>query len=172
MGFRDKFYSPVNQKSFERSYVLLKFFVKSRVLSLFFVLALVYSSPSSGGTDKVPELPVVAPTTNEGKQMAEKIRQWFPDAPYMKYVANCESTGLIHSENGQLFRSRVDGLDEGVFQVRMPVHRTEMRKMGLNPNNLDHYFKYVRHLYDTFGLRPWASSRHCWEKPYRLIKRG
>ena len=151
---------------------MLEFFFVHRVLSVFFVIAFGFVSPSYGKTDKVSEQPTVRITTSEGRQMAEKIRTWFPDAPHMVYVANCESTGLIHHENGRLIRGRVDGLDEGVFQVRMPVHRAEMRRMGLNPNNLDHYFGYVRHLYDTFGLRPWKSSQRCWSKYHRTQPRG
>ena len=172
MGFGGNTCSPVNLQLFERPYVLLKFFVKSRVLSLFFVLALVYSSPSSGKTDKVSELPPVSPTTSEGKQIAEKIRELFPDAPYMVYVANCESSGLVHRENGQLIQNRDGSTAKGVFQVLMRVHEPEMKKMGLNPNRTDQYLAYVRHLYDERGLSPWAASSHCWKKHYRLIKRG
>jgi len=151
---------------------LFEIFLKNRVLSLFFVLACAYAGPSSGKTDEVSEQPTVRLTTSEGRQIAEKIRQEFPDAPIMVHVANCESTGLIHKENGQLIRSRIDGLGEGVFQVQMPVHRKRMSKMGLNPNNLDHYFTFVRQLYNESGLKPWKSSRPCWSKYHRPQPRG
>ena len=103
--------------------------------------------------------------------IAEKINMWFPDAPYMVYVANCESTGLIHLENGQLKQGE-DGTDKGVFQVHMPAHRAEMQKMALDPNNIDHYFSYVRILYHKYGLRPWRSSQKCWSKYHRPQPRG
>lgn len=102
--------------------------------------------------------------TPQGQVIAKEIQRVFSDVPEMLYVANCESRGLVHREGGQLIVSSADGLGEGVFQVQMPVHRAEMKRMGLKPNILTDYFMYVRHLYDTSGLRPWASSKKCWQR--------
>jgi hypothetical protein len=104
--------------------------------------------------------------------MAQKIKRVFSDAPYMLDVANCESTGLIHREKGSLIKNRQGSSAQGVFQVLMSRHRAEMQKMGLDPNNTEDYLEYVRHLYDTFGLKPWAESKKCWQKQIRPQRRG
>lgn len=147
------------------------FFRKYRVFFLLFSLWLGLSSLRPAKAEQVSEVPTPN-LTEEGRVMAQKINLVFADAPYMIYVANCESSGLVHRENGQLIKNKTGTSAEGVFQVLMRLHAPQMRKMGLNPNRTDHYLSYVRHLYDVYGLSPWASSRHCWEKPYRQAKRG
>ncbi len=111
--------------------------------------------------EKIPEVPGVK-LSPEKLDLARQIRALFPDAPIMVRVAMCES-GLVHMENGDLKRGYADGLDAGVFQVRLPVHGREMHRLGLSPYRLDEYLVYVRHLFDTQGLKPWESSRRrCW----------
>jgi hypothetical protein len=108
--------------------------------------------------------------SSHGQHMYRRIRRLFPDAPYMVYVANCESTGLVHrSTDGRLRPNLEGGSARGVFQVLMRVHRAEFERRGLNPNRDDDYFQYVRFLYDTYGLKPWAASRSCWEPHYRRL---
>jgi hypothetical protein len=103
-----------------------------------------------------------------GEYIYRVIRRYFPDAPYMVYIANCESTGLIHwAESGELRRNMEGGSARGVLQVLMRVHGPIMRAQNLDPNQLDDYMKYVRKLYDLYGVRPWNASRHCWGEYYR-----
>ncbi len=117
-------------------------------------------SLSHAQAEKIPEVPGVK-LSPEKLDKARQIRALFPDAPIMVRVAMCES-GLVHMENGDLKRGYADGLDVGVFQVRLPAHGQEMRRRGLSPYRLDEYLAYVRHLFDTQGLKPWKSSRKCW----------
>ena len=138
-------------------------------LLLYALCGLAYTS--SVKADKVSDAPLPN-LTREGQAMAQKINLVFADAPYMLYVANCESRGLVHRENGQLIQNREGSSAQGVFQVLMRLHEPEMRKMGLSPSRTDHYLAYVRHLYDEYGTSPWAASAHCWKKHYYKAKRG
>lgn len=147
------------------------FFRKYRVFILLLSLWLGLYSLRPAKAEQVSEVPTPN-LTEEGRAMAQKINLVFADAPYMIYVANCESSGLVHRENGQLIKNKAGSSAEGVFQVLMRLHAPQMRKMGLNPNRTDHYLTYVRHLYDEYGLSPWAASAHCWKKHYRQVKRG
>jgi hypothetical protein len=108
----------------------------------------------------------------EGQVVAKKIKRVFYDAPEMLYVANCESRGLIHREGGTLVKNQSGTSAQGVFQVLMRIHKPEMRKMGLSPNNTEDYLTYVRHLYDTYGMSPWADSKKCWRKYAHTQSRG
>ncbi len=105
-----------------------------------------------------------------GMQMYRVITRVFPDAPYMVYVANCESTGLFHwDDSGNLLPNTEGSNARGVFQVMMSVHEETMRQRNLNPRRLDDYMTYVRQLYDEQGVRPWKASRHCWGEHYRRL---
>lgn len=101
--------------------------------------------------------------SRDGEIVLQKIKEYFPDAPYMVYVANCESTGLIHLEpDGRLLANKKGSTARGVFQILMRVHEPEMRKQGLDPGNIDDYLTYARQLYDAKKLTPWESTEHCW----------
>ncbi len=93
----------------------------------------------------------------------ELIAEYFPEnARLMRAIARCES-GLVHrDESGNLLRNNEGSTAQGLFQVLMSVHRGEMRRMGLDPDNDDDYMTYVQHLYETQGTSPWNESRRCW----------
>ncbi len=147
--------------------VLQLFF--SKVRGFFLFSCLLVASLSHAQAEKIPEVPGVK-LSPEKLDLARQIRAVFADAPIMVRVAMCES-GMIHHENGELLRGRVDGLDYGVFQVRLHVHQSEMQRMRLNPNVFSQYLSYVRYLYETQGLRPWRSSQKCWDR-YPTPPRG
>jgi hypothetical protein len=134
-------------------------------------LCLLVSFPTKADSQKITEVAGVS-LTPQGQVVAQKIKRVFYDAPHMLYVANCESTGLIHREKGNLIKNQSGSSAQGVFQVLMRIHRPEMHKMGLNPNDTEDYLAYVRHLYDTSGLRPWTESKKCWQKQIRQQLRG
>lgn len=101
------------------------------------------------------------------------VRYYFgDDADLMLSVAECESTGLIHLEpNGKLRPNRNGSGAAGVFQVMLPIHAERAAGLGLNiKNNLDHYIRFVRHLYledkrrGGTGFRDWHSSSRCWSR--------
>jgi hypothetical protein len=127
------------------------------------LICLLFSPQVHADSQKITEVAGVS-LSPQGQQVAKIIKQVFYDAPQMIYVANCESTGLIHRENEKLIISRADGIGAGVFQLQMTVHKQDMEKKGLNPNIFSEYLEFVRHLYDKNGMRPWASSKKCWKK--------
>ena len=138
------------------------FFIRkwSLIVCLFSLACI--ASAAQAGTQTVTKLAGLN-LSAQGKYIASKIQQVFPDAPIMLYVANCESTGLIHREpDGSLLPNSGGGTAKGVFQVLMRVHEKEFRRLGLDPNNDADYFKYVRILYDQGKTGPWQESKRCW----------
>lgn len=109
--------------------------------------------------------------TPHGQSVAREIKRHFPDAPFMLYVANCESRGLVHRDHGGRLRPHSGGKSTaaGVFQVLLGLHGPDMRKRGLDPEVLSDYLTYVRELYDRHGLKPWQASRKCWGKHYQQL---
>lgn len=108
--------------------------------------------------------------TNQTAQTAyvkQKIRQYFPRrAAVMLAIANCESTGYVHwLPDGTLRPNSAGGSSAaGVFQVTLYLHRKDIKRMGLNMNNIDDYMRFVKYLADRNGgrLSDWNASRHCW----------
>ena len=107
----------------------------------------------------------------QGKIILSWLRKTYPDAPYMLYVAKCESDALIHwkNTNTRELIKRPGGSDSGVLQVN-GVHKEDLKKMGLNLNKIEDYFAFVRYLYDKRGVQPWYMSKHCWGEHYQRIK--
>ena len=94
----------------------------------------------------------------------ELIVEYFPhNYRTMFAVAKCESRGLHRNPDGSLIANPKSSA-RGVFQVLMRVHKPEMVRLGLNPNNDEDYIKYVRRLYDAQKLQPWAESKGCWKR--------
>ncbi len=133
------------------------------------LLGLLMTSPTQADTPTVANL-TGTNLSEEGRHIAHVIQRVFPDAPIMLHIANCESTGLIHREpDGSLLRNRDGSSARGVFQVLMRVHQDEFARLGLDPNNDEHYFRYARLLYEQNGTQPWNASRHCWNRYARRL---
>lgn len=108
--------------------------------------------------------------SNQSKMILKWLRKTFPEAPYMIYIANCESTGLVHlTKTGGLLPNTNGGSDRGVLQIHMGTHRAEINRLGLNMKKYNDYFMFSRLLYDRNGITPWKPSRHCWEEHYQRI---
>lgn len=107
--------------------------------------------------------------TEQSDLVIEWLKETFPEAPYMIYVANCESRGLIHRKGDKLLPNASGGSDRGVLQIHMNTHGAEIQKMGLNIDNNGDYFYFTRILFDRNGVSPWNSSKHCWERDYERI---
>ncbi len=107
--------------------------------------------------------------SEQGRYILKWLRITFPEAPYMIYIANCESTGLVHRKNGKLLPNATGGSDRGVLQIHMDTHRAQIKKLGLNMEKNKHYFQFARILYDENGINPWNSSRHCWGDHHQRI---
>lgn len=104
--------------------------------------------------------------TAQAELVQEKIKEHFPQKhPVMLAIANCESTGYIHWENGEL-RPNSEGKSSaaGVFQVLLNLHAEEIRRLGLDMNNIDDYMTFVKYLQKSQGYGAWKASKHCWGK--------
>lgn len=124
------------------------------------LLSLAIASAAQADTQTVTNLPRA--NLADSTTIKQTIIAYFPDAPIMVAVSRCESELRHRTPSGELLPNNEGGSAKGAFQVLMRIHAPEMRKMGLDPNNDRDYMVYVKHLYDTFGLRPWKPSRHCW----------
>ena len=89
----------------------------------------------------------------------QRIRQEFPMAPIMVKVASCES-GFDPSAYNPTNGSH----DGGVFQISKKYHGEEMKKLNLDPFDVEDNIKYAKVLYVSQGLEPWRASRFCWKK--------
>jgi hypothetical protein len=108
------------------------------------------------------EAPLIA-----GVPVILRILETFQDQPSdvqwdMVALAHCESNQWIHRLDGELrpHANRASSA-RGVFQVLVGLHRKEMRDLQLDPENDEHYFRFVRILFNRDGLEPWRSSFSC-----------
>ena len=91
------------------------------------------------------------------------VRNYFKDIPVMIGVARCES-GFRHTlSDGSVLHGRTDSADTGVMQINKRYHQVSAAAMNLNLDNIYDNMAYARHLYETQGMRPWASSAYCWK---------
>jgi hypothetical protein len=98
------------------------------------------------------------------KTVKETVDEYFKDTPTLSKVAFCESRYRQVDGNGEILRGVVNSKDVGVMQINEDFHSLESKKLGMDIHTLDGNLKYAKHLYDTEGLRPWASSSKCWNK--------
>jgi len=54
----------------------------------------------------------------------------------------------------------------GLYQIMSSLHEEHARRMGLDIYELEGHVQFARWLFDTQGLKPWESSRWCWDKQY------
>ncbi len=101
-----------------------------------------------------PSLVVKEVWTKEA--VIQRIRKEFPMAPVMVAVAKCES-GFQPSAYNPTNGSH----DGGIFQISKKYHGQAMKKLGLDPFNVEDNIKYAKILYDAEGLRPWRASNYC-----------
>jgi len=132
------------------------------------------------GFGGVPFAPAVAPEIieikeilpNENKKEAikksitveEYVKNYFSDIPIMIEIAKCESRFRQHNENGEVLRGEKNDLDRGVMQINEFFHNENSEKLGYDILTIEGNTSYARHLFEKYGVRPWASSAKCWGK--------
>ncbi len=99
--------------------------------------------------------------SSEQKRNYAVLAVFFRHDPVMLRIAACESSLRHFDWNGQVVVGEVTA-DVGVFQIN-PVHERELRTYRLDPRDFTHNVAFAHYLYQRDGLRPWASSRNCWE---------
>ncbi len=107
-----------------------------------------------------------APLT-AGVRVIERVLETFRDKPLevqwdMVALAHCESSQWVHRRDGEL-RPQAQNASSarGVLQVLSWLHREELARRGLDLEDDDDYFTFVRILFDRGGLRPWRESIPC-----------
>jgi len=117
------------------------------------------------GTVKIPTKMLkngeVQKLSGEQKRNYAVLAAFFRQNPIMLKVAACESSLRHFDWNGQVVIGGVTP-DVGVFQIN-PVHEHELRTYRLDPRDFSHNVAFAHYLYQRDGLRPWNSSRNCWE---------
>jgi len=126
------------------------------------------SKPSTVSTKKATakryvNTSALVATPEEVSTTESLVRDYFKNTPVLAEIARCES-GFRHTlSDGSILTGRVDSADTGVMQINKRYHQATATAMGLNLDNIYDNMAYARHLYETQGLRPWASSATCWK---------
>ncbi|MCB9810801.1 MAG: hypothetical protein H6779_01130 [Candidatus Nomurabacteria bacterium] len=105
---------------------------------------------------------VIAPAKGSPVYTILKTKQYLSEVGIMHEISRCESERKHRDGSGKLLPNNTGSSARGAFQVLFGVHKEEMVKLGLNPYNDDHYFTFVRRLYDARGTQPWYASEQCW----------
>ena len=84
------------------------------------------------------------------------------DTDIMWEVARCESNRSQFNSDGSV-KIGISG-DIGIMQIAPQYHLEESIKLNYDIYTLRDNLRFAKHLYDSSGLRPWASSQHCWSK--------
>ena len=92
------------------------------------------------------------------ERVRQEIRKVFPESPntFIR-IAECESGLLEKSHNAKTN-------DNGIFQINEMYHGKEMKKLGLDANNVQDNLKFARILYEQSGTASWGASSKCWKK--------
>jgi hypothetical protein len=109
------------------------------------------------------------PTTfKESPTVEEYVREYFEDVPIMTEVARCESRFRHFTKYGDVLRGEINDDDIGVMQINEHYHEDTADKLGYNLYSIDGNLGYARYLYEKEGVKPWKSSRKCWEEHLAL----
>lgn len=84
--------------------------------------------------------------------------------PIFGAIAACESGGRHYDENGRVVRGRKNRHDIGLYQINEIVHKTAIKKTGLDIYTEEGNTAFAAYLYEAAGLDPWRLSRSCWRK--------
>lgn len=89
--------------------------------------------------------------------------------PELIPICGCESAGSPNKEpvqfhpDGSVVRGRVNRNDIGACQINITAHSEFIIKSDLNPFEEKDNYMIANYLFATQGLKPWYSSKKCWE---------
>ena len=98
------------------------------------------------------------------KNVEKFLNDYFADIPLLAKIGKCESYNRHLNSRGEILRGQKNTYDRGVMQINVLYHEETAEKMGLDIHNIDGNVAFVRHLYEKYGAKPWASSSACWSK--------
>lgn len=87
------------------------------------------------------------------------VREYFSDIPALIPIAKCESGFTHFLKDGSVLRGKVHPPDSGVMQINVKAHGERLKKLGLDPTDLEDNLKFARILYNESGVHPWVCAR-------------
>ena len=145
---------------------------KKRPTSLFAILiaASLVAKSIAGSAWAMPIHTLPDDPTEQRDVIEQLIREEFPEefSGRMIAIANCESTGVLHTKSNRVVLNRLGTGAYGVFQIEMVVHRQELQKRNRTSQqdvfgNVRDYIKFARELFDRdrragrSGFNPWPT---------------
>lgn len=132
-------------------------------------VTLMFLATSLTGLNIPVDLAPVALVSEGNEQAVEEVqtpaeitKEYFADIPIMIDVAWCESTLRHTDSNGNILRGVVNKGDVGVMQINEYYHLEDSQELGIDIYSIEGNLEYARHLYEKQGLKPWNSSKKCW----------
>jgi hypothetical protein len=93
----------------------------------------------------------------------EVIQCELKDYPVLLKICKCES-GCRHTIKGKVIKGKVHPADSGLMQINTEAHADVLKKMNLDADKLEDNIAFAKFLYERDGLKPWKSSKSCWDK--------
>jgi len=136
----------------------LKLLSKCLFLAIFFI-------PLSSQALSLPDYLKIAPLKQKVAYYS-LINGYSPDL--INRIVDCESAWQVDATNTNtdIWKS----VDYGLFQLNLHYHSPDATKMGLDIKDPDQNIMYAFQLMQKQGLKPWTSSKHCWNKPTTPIE--
>jgi hypothetical protein len=104
------------------------------------------------------------------QEVMARLNREFRHAPELIRVAHCESSSKhIDEKTGAAVRGKKTPADVGVMQINLTYHGERLARLGLDPERFADNIHYALLLYREQGTKPWSASRHCWDRPHKLV---
>ena len=68
-------------------------------------------------------------------------------------IFDCES-GLMQKKNGVVVEGPTS--DFGIAQLHLPTHGEELKRLGLDPMNIEDNLEFAKRLHKKYGWTPWV----------------
>lgn len=130
----------------------------SALSTVFLFIFIFFTNNANAATPSVTDSPFLTQVSIEAQ-----VRTYFKDAPAMIEIARCESKFRQFTDSGNVLRG--PGGMVGIFQFYESIHAPAALALGFDLTTVAGNLGYARHVYNTEGLRPWNSSRYCWDIP-------
>ncbi len=98
------------------------------------------------------------------ERIEQQIRSTFIEEPDKAVrVAKCE--GIVNGKlDPKAFNHTNNSNDTGIFQISEKYHGQEVKRQGLDMENVIDNINYAHQLYKKNGWNDWVWSKHCWNK--------
>ena len=121
------------------------------------------STPANGSSLKTED-PIPRKENKKLVTVEQEVRVYFRDIPQLAEIAKCESHFRHTDTDGNIFHGEENDKDIGVMQINEDYHLEAAEKLGIDIYTLKGNMTYARYLYGKQGVRPWSSSKSCWNQ--------